>query len=165
MPYPVTEDGQAAEVTAAFYAGLPKKRVAAGALLRDATGRLLLVRPTYREGWGIPGGLVEAGESPKDGCEREVLEEVGLAIDVGALLCVEWHAPEPPADEAVVFLFDGGTLDAGQIASITLQDSEIAESRFATPDDAATLLRPARLSRRVQAGLGALGEGAIYLQT
>lgn len=34
-------------------------RMAAGALsavIRDAASRVLLVRPTYKEGWDIPGG-------------------------------------------------------------------------------------------------------------
>ncbi len=39
-------------------------RVAAGVLFRDAAGRVLLVKPTYKDGWEIPGGYVERGESP-----------------------------------------------------------------------------------------------------
>lgn len=39
-------------------------RVAAGVLIRDAAGRILLVKPTYKDGWEIPGGYVEPDESP-----------------------------------------------------------------------------------------------------
>jgi 8-oxo-dGTP diphosphatase len=44
-------------------------RVAAGVLFRDAVGRVLLVKPTYKDGWEIPGGYVEVGESPPS-CPR-----------------------------------------------------------------------------------------------
>ena len=53
-------------------------RVAAGALFLDAEGRVLLVHPTYKDTWDIPGGYVERGESPAAACRREVLEELGI---------------------------------------------------------------------------------------
>ena len=49
-------------------------RVAAGVLFRDVEGRILLVKPSYKEGWDIPGGYVEPGESPKQAAAREVRE-------------------------------------------------------------------------------------------
>jgi len=50
--------------------------VAAGALFRDAGGRVLLVKPHYKAGWDIPGGMVEPGETPSEACAREVTEAV-----------------------------------------------------------------------------------------
>src|SRR4051794_34297997 len=58
-------------------------RVAAGALIRDVEGRILLVKPTYKDGWDIPGGYVEPGESPADACNREIAEEIGLHRKAG----------------------------------------------------------------------------------
>ena len=43
---------------------------------------ILLVRHSYREGWGLPGGLSKRGEAPEDTARRETLEEVGLRIDL-----------------------------------------------------------------------------------
>jgi 8-oxo-dGTP pyrophosphatase MutT (NUDIX family) len=43
-------------------------------------GALLLVRLSYRERWGVPGGLLKRGEDPRAAAQREVLEEVGLAV-------------------------------------------------------------------------------------
>ena len=40
-------------------ARMPRKRVSAGALFRDAAGRILVVEPTYKDSWEIPGGIVE----------------------------------------------------------------------------------------------------------
>jgi 8-oxo-dGTP diphosphatase len=45
-------------------------------LFRDAAGRVLLVKPTYKNGWEIPGGYVDAGESPRAAAAREVKEEL-----------------------------------------------------------------------------------------
>ncbi|MFN0026306.1 MAG: NUDIX hydrolase [Acidimicrobiales bacterium] len=43
-------------------------------------GDILLIRQTYRRGWGLPGGLLAKGESPSQAAQREVWEEVGLRI-------------------------------------------------------------------------------------
>ena len=51
-------------------------RVAAGALIRNPAGQILLVKPTYKDGWDIPGGYVEPGESPGAACLRELKEEI-----------------------------------------------------------------------------------------
>jgi ADP-ribose pyrophosphatase YjhB (NUDIX family) len=48
--------------------------VAAGALFVDEQDRVMLVRPTYKPYWDVPGGYVEKGESPLQACIREVAE-------------------------------------------------------------------------------------------
>ncbi len=74
----------------AFYRGLPAKRIGAGVLFVDDDGRVLLVRPTYKPSWEIPGGMVEEGESPHEAATPEVTEEIGLNRTAGRLLCVNW---------------------------------------------------------------------------
>jgi 8-oxo-dGTP pyrophosphatase MutT (NUDIX family) len=37
---------------------------------------VLLLEPTYKNDWEIPGGIIEDNESPKECCEREVFEEL-----------------------------------------------------------------------------------------
>jgi 8-oxo-dGTP diphosphatase len=64
------------------HAVAPSHSVGALALVRDAAGGLLLVRHSYKSGWGLPGGLVKSGEHPADAVVREAAEEVGLAIEV-----------------------------------------------------------------------------------
>jgi 8-oxo-dGTP pyrophosphatase MutT (NUDIX family) len=39
--------------------------------------RVLLVFNRFRQGWELPGGLIEPGESPRQGAARELLEESG----------------------------------------------------------------------------------------
>ena len=62
-------------------------RVAAGALFCDGD-RLMLVRKTYGNGWDIPGGYAEAGESPAAACRRELKEELALDREPEELLAV-----------------------------------------------------------------------------
>lgn len=123
-----------------FYASLPRKIVAAGALLYDDSGRLLLVKPTYREKWTLPGGVVEAGESPRQGCEREVLEELGLVRRVGRVLGIDWRGADPPRPERMLFFFDGGVLSDDEIAAIRLPPDELSDYRFVAPAEAPALV-------------------------
>ena len=57
-------------------------------MLFDEAGDILLVRFVVpREGgefvfWALPGGEIEAGESEVEAAEREVLEELGLELEV-----------------------------------------------------------------------------------
>lgn len=56
---------------------------AACALLLDDEGRLLVTRRAHEPGMGrlgLPGGVVEGGETAEEACSREVLEEVGLKV-------------------------------------------------------------------------------------
>ena len=147
---------------AAFYADLPRKRLAAGALLRDSAGRVLLVEPTYKDVWELPGGTVEAGESPMAACRREVREELGIDVALGRLLCLDWHGDEPPRTEALLLVFDGGVLGADTAAAITLPADELRSYAFCTLVQAGQRLMPG-LHRRIQACLAHPNE-TLYLE-
>ncbi len=50
-------------------------------IIEDKQGRILLQKRTYPVGkWGLPGGLMELGESTEDTARREVFEETGLSV-------------------------------------------------------------------------------------
>jgi ADP-ribose pyrophosphatase YjhB (NUDIX family) len=139
-------------VDVAYLSGLPRKRVGCGALI-VVGGELLIVKPAYKEGWGIPGGVVDAGESPHAACVRECREELGIEVVVGRLLLVDWASePAAGAGDALHFLF------AGKVSSVTLLDQirlpkeELSDWRLASVEDVSGLLTP-DLSRRVGVAL------------
>ena len=57
-----------------YYASLPKCIAGAGAIFHDLDGKVLLVKPSYRDTWEIPGGGLEHGEYPFQAAAREVRE-------------------------------------------------------------------------------------------
>lgn len=119
-----------------------RKRVAADVLIRDEADRALLVNPTYKDFWDLPGGMAETNEPPRAAAERELREELGLTVPAGRLLALEWVAPHGPWDDQLVFVFDGGALTAAQAARLRPTDPEVEALTFATEDDARDLLRP-----------------------
>jgi ADP-ribose pyrophosphatase YjhB (NUDIX family) len=138
-------------------------RVAAGALFVDEAGGIMMVRPTYKPYWDIPGGYVEPGESPRAACMREVREELGIAPRIGRLLVVDW-APTDDEGDKMLFVFDGGTLSVGVLGRIVLPADELAEYAYCAPDELPGLTIP-RLVRRLTAALGARASGeAVYLE-
>lgn len=107
-------------------AGLPTKRIIAQGLLTDEAGRILLCRLTYKPEWDLPGGVVEVGESPAAGLVRELQEELGITVTVRRLITVNWLPAWRGWDDACVFLFDLGVVDASYTEAMTLQPTEIA---------------------------------------
>lgn len=133
-----------------------RKRVAADVLLRDPAGRVLLVKPTYKPGWDLPGGMAEANEPPEQAARRELREELGREVTLHGLLVVDWVPPHGPWDDQLAFVFDGGTVDSAE--ELAPCDHELSESRFVTTDDAYELVTQ-RLWHRLTAALRALDEG------
>jgi 8-oxo-dGTP pyrophosphatase MutT (NUDIX family) len=134
---------------------IPRLPASAGALIFDPAGRLLVLKPTYKSGWTIPGGQVEAdGETPWEACRREVREESGVDIGTGRLVCVDFLRPRGDRPGGMRFLFDCGALDAAQLAAVEVQPEEISEYRFVPVPEALELLS-GPLRRRVRAGASA----------
>lgn len=134
-----------------------RKRVAADALIRDTAGRLLLVKPTYKEGWDLPGGMAEANEPPADAVRRELTEELGLDIAVRQILCVDWVAPHGPWDDLLAFVFDAGTLSPNACARLRPHDEELSACTFFEKAEALALLGD-RQRKRARHALEALND-------
>jgi ADP-ribose pyrophosphatase YjhB (NUDIX family) len=109
---------------------------AVGAVVKD--GKILLVRRhNLSRTWGIPGGVQELGETIRETAHREVLEEVGLNLQASDLIGVysssQWDIEIPDGGRiqqlALFFLMEG------KIDQITIQESEVADWGFFTPEE------------------------------
>ena len=60
----------------------PAYTVGAVCVIERPDGAVLLERLSYRNSWGLPGGLLKRGEAPGDAALREVLEESGLEVEL-----------------------------------------------------------------------------------
>ncbi len=109
--------------------------VAVGAFIFDRDDRVLLIERAKDPGkglWTVPGGRLERGETLAQAVAREVREETGLMVEVGALACVV----ERMADDYHFVILDylarpiGGTLAAG---------TDAKQARWVAPEELADL--------------------------
>jgi len=82
--------------------------VAAGVLIEN--GRVLLAQrkpDAHLAGaWEMPGGKVEEGEDPRDALRRELLEELGIDVQVGDIVDVTFHRYEQAKKNILLLFFD-----------------------------------------------------------
>lgn len=145
-----------------YVANLPRKRMAAGVVFRDAQGRILLQETSYKADWEVPGGVVEAGESPWAAASREVIEELGVDRPLGRLLVVDYVRPQDNRPEGVVFLFDGGLLGETDLAEMVLGEEEIRSVAFCAFAEARARTKPL-LADRLAAAVEAAEQGVTVL--
>ena len=95
----------------------------AGAVVTDEQGRLLMIKRGHEPGaglWSIPGGRIEPGETDAEALVREMIEETGLAVEVGPLI---GRVQRPGLNGTVIDIRDyaatvtGGTLRPGDDAA------------------------------------------------
>ncbi|MEH1100869.1 NUDIX hydrolase [Micromonospora sp. CPCC 205561] len=141
---------------------MPAFHAAAGALITDPAGSVLLVKPTYRDHWAFPGGYVEENEYPHHACTREVREELGLAVASGDLLVVDWAPSAGQRPRALVhFTFDCGTLVG--LEGIDLPGHELEDVGFFTLQEAERRL-PVDVAPRAHAAIRARArQTPVYL--
>ncbi|MFS8095722.1 NUDIX hydrolase [Lentzea alba] len=134
----------------------PTKTSAGGALIRDSTGRVLFVVPTYKAVLDIPGGMTEDDESPKAATVREIREELGLDIALGQLLVVDWTPRNGVWRDCHQFVFDGGV-----VSDATACDPELEAVVYLTLDEARSRIYPS-LHRRLTLAVKALESGSTF---
>jgi 8-oxo-dGTP diphosphatase len=90
----------------------------------EREGALLLVKLNYgpRSGrWALPGGLVEADETPERAAVRETEEETGLRVEVEGLLTT-WMRPGFP----VLVVTYRGRVAGGELRAAPEEASDVA---------------------------------------
>lgn len=136
---------------------LPKKVSSTAVIFFNQKNELLILKPTYREGWQVPGGVLEECESPLEGAQRETKEEIGIESENLSLVGVVHGRQLTETGEkydVVYFTFFGGILSEEKIKQIVLEEREISEYRFIMLDEALQLLHVG-LRERVRLGMEA----------
>jgi 8-oxo-dGTP diphosphatase len=108
----------------------PSFTVGAMCVIERDDGSLLLVRHSYRQRWGVPGGLLKRAEDVEAGARREVFEEVGLMIE----LLGEPAVVVDPEPQRVDVVFRCRPAAGTDTTDVTPRSAEIVEARWFRPD-------------------------------
>jgi 8-oxo-dGTP pyrophosphatase MutT (NUDIX family) len=141
---------------------LPTKRAIAQGVLRDPDGRVMLCELTYKSEWDLPGGVVDPSESPAQCVVREVREELGIEVEVRALLAVNWLPPWRGWSDATVFVFDLGIAEPDLVQRTTLERREIRALHFAGEEEWEARVAP--YNQRLLAFLATHAGPTAYLE-
>lgn len=151
-----------------YFVNLPRKVTSSSALFFNKKEEILILKPSYKNHWVFPGGTTEEKESPKEACEREVLEEIRLHnIDfkfigiayVNALRCGSFCKPDN-----IILAFYGGILSQSQIKTIRVDHDEIIDYKFVNIFEAQKLLSP-RVAQALPKYVDAINnQKPIYLE-
>lgn len=141
----------AADRSRIFFSSITRKIVAAAVICRDEQGRLLVVFDTFRGRWTIPGGLVDADESPIDAAVREAREEAGVDVTAGRLLGVFAH----PMPDRVHLVYEATPVRPTP-NPVPLHPHEVSEVRWVSLDEVDDLM-DAHMRRKLRECLTAPG--------
>jgi ADP-ribose pyrophosphatase YjhB (NUDIX family) len=118
---------------AVLHALAPSHTVGALCLV-EHEGRLLMLRQHHRQGWTLPGGLVDRGEDAEQAVVRELGEETGLTVEVG----LPFGVVVDPKSRRVDVLFH---VPVERRPALTVS-SEATEARWLTRAEAGTVDEP-----------------------
>ncbi|MFE5212154.1 NUDIX domain-containing protein [Streptomyces sp. NPDC056600] len=153
----VTQPAADAAGLSEYLAVHPAPVMAADALIRDGSGRVLIVDPSYKEGWDLPGGMVD-DEEPVAALERELREELGIrGARVGRLLVVDSMPKEVYGRAHVACVYAVHPRRPLAVEELVLQQEELRAAEYVTEREALRRLpKPLRLraTAALRASLG-----------
>ena len=96
---------------------------------------MLALRQRYGPGfWGVPGGVVDAGETPAQAAVREAREEVGLAVRLTRLVGL-YTLQGGGWPDVLAYVFEGEP--ESPVSALRLDPGEVAQALWLTPADLA----------------------------
>ncbi len=109
----------------------PSWTAGALAIIERDDGRWLVVKPAYRKGWALPGGLLNKGEHPEAGVRRELREELGLNVVITGEPWVIFDAGLRRID----VVFRSSPAPGFDLDSLKITSAELLDSRWIDPDN------------------------------
>lgn len=103
---------------------------------------------------------MEANETPRGACLREIKEEMGISGQIDRLLCVDHALGYDDRPEGLFFVFLGTPLSQTDLSQVNLMPNEISSFEFVELRTALERLVP-RAVARIKAALAAIGQGGV----
>ncbi|MBB5938795.1 NUDIX domain-containing protein [Streptomyces zagrosensis] len=141
----------------------PARRLGCVALLVDAQERILLVKPTYKPHWQLPGGAAHKGEEISQAVQREVLEETGIIRKFTHYVAADQVMASKTSAEGINFVAVADELTADEIVNLAVPaaaSKEISDIRMVSRDDMGDLVIPGQ-ERRIRAAFRTLQAGLL----
>ena len=142
-----------------YYSNLPRKRMAVAALLFNSQGQVLIVKPSYKNHWSLPGGVVEKDESLQQALLREIKEEINLDFNGKIKLAVlDYCSGEEKLGagktESLQIFFDCGIISKDEEMTIRPDGEEIIDYQFCSVEEAKKIISEP-LKKRIESYLSA----------
>jgi 8-oxo-dGTP diphosphatase len=133
------------------------------AIIFDGQGRVLLIKKNYgKRRYGLPGGRIEAGETPRDAVLREVQEETGMRVHVRQIVGV-YYLTYADGRPPLISIACRCEIESGE--PTVPASGEIGEVGWFHPDDLPaplTNLAPHAIADAARGAVGVIGD-AIHI--
>lgn len=124
-----------------YHAQIPKRHIGVAGVFFNPEGNILIVKMSYQNHWGFPGGVIENNESPLEGLKRELREEINLEYHgTTTLRCID--SVQDQYGYSLQLMFDCGTLNQGLINNLKPDNDEIEQTEWVKIDEALSRLGP-----------------------
>lgn len=132
-----------------FYASLTKRGASAQLIIENTDHELLVVKAHYKPYWSLPGGIVDANETPRAAAIREVKEEVGLHFDSTEVELAATIVRRSRRAITYLFVFRSRVV-ATQQTTITIDNKEIVDFAWVSKHDVAANAHGRHFNRAVK---------------
>jgi 8-oxo-dGTP diphosphatase len=93
--------------------------------------RVLVLKASYKDYWSFPGGMIDAGETPRQAAIRELREEAGITLDESALQFAFVASRRSKQAMSYTFMFEA-TVDAAVLDLVVVDGHETIDHAIVT---------------------------------